>query len=304
MSEKLFPVLGHYPPAVVLEENESMLDALIAFNIRGVRFGVVVDSSRKLKGLMSVKRIIKLVSCHGDWKELCEKNGSIYNTLVSTRVSEVMRRDTPYVVLGRHDLEKVIEIMARERLGAIPVVLEDKTVVGIITERHIAAITQVAPMHIAVHEIMTVNPITISYKSTIREAIETMSEKWIRHLPVVDEDGRPVAMVTSRDIIDYLSHEQTLRALRRGMESEVLDRPVTEIASHAIVSVPPHEDLNTALRLMRGRGLSSIIVVDATNRLVGIMTERDVVVKLPRMLGVEAFYDRIRQTIVYARPYF
>ncbi len=305
MASQVFPILGHYPPAVVLEETESMLDALIAFNIRGVRFGVVVDRERKLRGLMSIKRIIKLVACHGDWKVFCEKHGmNVYDTLVGTRVSETMRRETPHVVLGKHSFEDVIEIMAKEKIGAVPVVLEDGTVVGIITERHIVAITQVAPLHVAVHEIATKDVVTIDPGKTVGETIKVMAEKWIRHLPIVDEEGRPVAIVTSRDIVDYLSHEETLRMLRRGRDKEVMEKPVLEIASRSIVAVPPSEDLHVALRLMRNRALSSILLVDATNRLAGIVTERDIVVKLPRLFGLEKFYDHVRQTVIYARPYF
>ena len=305
MVSQVFPILGHYPPAVVLEENESMLDALIAFNIRGVRFGVVVDRERKLRGLMSIKRIMKLVACHGDWRSFCERHGmNIYDTLVGTRVSETMRRKTPYVVLGKHSLEDVIEIMSREGIGAVPVVLEDGTVVGIITERHIVAITQVAPLHVAVHEIASRDLVTIAPDKSVGETIATMAEKWIRHLPIVDEEGRPVAIVTSRDIVDYLSHEETLRLLRKGRDEEVMGRNVLDIASRNIVAVPPSEDLHVALRLMRNRALSSILLVDATGRLVGILTERDVVVKLPKLFGLEKFYDHVRQTVIYARPYF
>ncbi len=306
MTESLepFPILGQYPPAVVLEENATMLDALVAFNVRGVRFGVVVDSERKLKGLMSIKRIVSFITCTREWRWVCERFNNLYRALVETRVSEVMRPDPPSVVLGRFTVEDVIDIMAEHNLGAVPVVLEDGRVVGIISERHLVSIIHVAEKSVSVREVMTENPASATVDASVGEAARIMGEKWIRHLPLVDGEGRPKALLLAVDLAAYLSEERVLDRLRKGYTELVFNRvKAVDIASEALVTVGPGEDLSKALRRMRSRGLSALVVVE-DGRLAGIVTERDIVVRLPRKLGLEAFYDAVRARIVFARPFF
>ncbi len=306
MSSEPFPILGQYPPAVVLEEDARMIDALIAFNVRGVRFGVVVDRERRLRGLMSIKRIISFVTCAGEWRWVCERfGGNIYRALTEVRVSEVMRPDPPYVVLGRFSVEDVIDIMAEHQLGAVPVVLEDGRVVGIISERHLTSIIHVAEKTVSVGEVMTERPVTVGLDASLGEAARVMGERWIRHLPLVDGEGRPRQLLLAADVVAYLSEDHVLSRLRKGYNQAVFDRVrAAEVATEALLTVKPYEDLAAALRRMRSRGLSGIVVVDEEGRVAGIVTERDIVVRLPKKLGLEAFYDAVRARIVFARPIF
>jgi CBS domain-containing protein len=301
-----FPILGQYPPAVVLEEDAKMIDALIAFNVRGVRFGVVVDRERRLKGLMSIKRIVSFVTCTREWKWVCESyEGNIYKALSEVRVAEVMRPEPPHVVLGRFSVEDVIDIMAEYAIGAVPVVLEDGRVVGIISERHLTSIIHVVEKNIAVREVMTERPVVVGLEASLGEAAKVMGEKWIRHLPIVDDEGRPKHMLLAIDVVSYLSEDYVLSRLRKGYNQLVFDRvKARDIATEALVEVKPYEDLARALRRMRSRGLSGLVVVDEDGRAAGIVTERDIVVRLPKKLGLEAFYDSVRARIVFARPYF
>ena len=284
-----------------------MLDALISFNIRGVRFGVVVNEERKLVGLMSIKRIISFIAGHGELGRAVreEHNFNAYRAMLATPVSKIMRREFPYAIFGKHGLEDIINMMIEHNIGAVPVVAEDKTILGIVTERHLTAIVQVAPMHVAVHEVMSPNPVSVPSGSNLWDAVRVMAEKWIRHLPIVDREGRVEALLTARDIIVYLSEDIILEKLERHRIDEVLSKiPVEEVITESVVTTSPEEDLNKALRKLRARGLSSLVVTDEDQKLIGIVTERDIVTRLPKKLGLEPFYDYIKPVIVYARPFF
>ncbi len=300
------PVLGQYPPSVVLTVGQLMVDALLAFNARGVRFGVVVDSEGRLKGLMSIKRIISFVTCTREWKWVCERfNGDIYKALNSVRVEEVMRPDPPHVVFGRFSVEDVIDTMYEHGIGAVPVVLEDGRVIGIITERHLTSIIEVGKGSVSVSEVASRNPISAPVDVSVGEAARIMGENWIRHLPLVDGERRPKHLLLAVDLVNYLSEERVLDRLRKGYRKLVFDETkAADLVSESMLTVRPGDDLSRALRRMRGRGLSAMIVVDEEGRLEGIVTERDIVVRLPKKLGLEAFYDAVRGRIVYARPYF
>ena len=101
----------------------------------------------------------------------------------------------------------------------------------------------------------------------------------------------------SANIYGYHSIEEKIRS---GKGEEVLNISVGKIASKNIVAIGSHVDVSEALNLMRSYGIGSLLVMDY-GKLVGIITERDIVRKLPKMVGVETYVDVIRQEISIGR---
>ena len=102
-------------------------------------------------------------------------------------------------------------LMAERRLGAVMVV-ERGRLVGIFTERDMVSRVVAAgrdPGATALAQVMTPDPDTLEPGDFAREALQRMAAKGYRHLPVV-EDGRPVGMVSVRDlyalVVDRLEH--------------------------------------------------------------------------------------------------
>ena len=79
-------------------------------------------------------------------------------------------------------------------------------VVGIFTERDL--LTRVLapgrPLDTPMRVCMTANPVTVSPKDSVRTAVKRMQKGGYRHLPVVDEVGRPVGMLSARRVVHYL----------------------------------------------------------------------------------------------------
>ena len=87
------------------------------------------------------------------------------------------------------------------RIGAM-LVMEDDQLVGIFTERD--AITRVLgaglnPCSTTISAVMTQNPIWVSTSTTLEEAMGIVTNRRIRHLPVI-EDGKVLGMVSSGDL--------------------------------------------------------------------------------------------------------
>ncbi|MCD6324195.1 MAG: CBS domain-containing protein, partial [Desulfurococcales archaeon] len=61
---------------------------------------------------------------------------------------------------------------------------------------------------------MTENPVTVKPSTPITEAIDTMREAGVRHLPVVDSEGKPLGMLSMRDVVEALM--LVIGALARG----------------------------------------------------------------------------------------
>ncbi|KSW12389.1 hypothetical protein CF15_06575 [Pyrodictium occultum] len=288
-------LLGQYPPTVVLEPGQSLLEALLALDQRGVRHGVVVDNEGRLQGILSIRRILSLID------RRLGQGESVYKGLEESRVEELMWRNPPRVILGEYGIEDVIYIMSRLNVGAVTVVDRDERVLGIVSEKHITGIMAMTSINVAVHEIMTSPAESLGRDARLREALSIMASHRYRHVPLVDEEGRVEEMVTARDIIGYVALEPTLEKLREGRDSEVFNIPASSIATGAPATVEPDVDVSRALRAMKKMGISGLAVVDQEGRLQGIVTERDAVIKLPKVVGTEIFYDQARSRLYVAR---
>jgi CBS domain-containing protein len=100
--------------------------------------------------------------------------------------------------------------LAEKRIGAMPVldegpVSDDGEVIGIFSERdllHCIAQHGSAALGIQVGEVMTAPPIIVDPATPALEALELMTRRRIRHLPVLD-DGKMIAFVSIGDLVKY-----------------------------------------------------------------------------------------------------
>jgi CBS domain-containing protein len=119
-----------------------------------------------------------------------------------------------------------------------------------------------------VEDIMTRDPVTISPEAPLGVALQTMRQRQIRHLPVVDSDGRLVGMLTDRD----LRHACFARI--KALTQSFMDITVEEVMTWAVVTIHPEASLRQAASVMFERRIGGLPVV-REGRLVGILTERD-----------------------------
>ncbi len=93
--------------------------------------------------------------------------------------------------------------MMEMNVAAVAVVDDGDRLVGIVTERDLTRrvmASQRDPETVALAEIMTANPQTLHPSDNAMDALTTMRDGRYRHLPVVDEDGFAVAMISIRHI--------------------------------------------------------------------------------------------------------
>ncbi len=102
-----------------------------------------------------------------------------------------------------------IELMCEKNIGGL-LILENSQLVGIFTERDYARkiiLKGKSSKEAKISEVMTHNPFTVSSESSIEECMEMMSDKRIRHLPVVDQ-GKLVGMISIGDVVKQIIQEQ------------------------------------------------------------------------------------------------
>ena len=103
-----------------------------------------------------------------------------------------------------------IRLMADESIGSLVVLDENGRLAGIVTERDYARKVIVMgrlSKDTRVAEIMTTDVLTAASDHTVNACMEIMTERKIRHLPVV-EDGRVIAMVSIGDLVQAIIADQ------------------------------------------------------------------------------------------------
>jgi CBS domain-containing protein len=115
-----------------------------------------------------------------------------------------------------------LHVLADHEVGAL-VVLRGDVLAGVFSERDYTrkvALQGRNSRDVKVADIMTANVITVTPDTPTHECMALMSQKRIRHLPVVDGD-KVVGMLSIRDLMDDLiaDHEQTIDQLRTYIQT-------------------------------------------------------------------------------------
>jgi len=107
----------------------------------------------------------------------------------------------PVTANEKISIREAAKIMKKEEVGSIVIVDDSNKVSGIVTERDIVyAVADGIPLDKPVSEIMSLNPVTIEENSDISEAIALMTSREIRHLIVVDHEGKVKGVISIRDV--------------------------------------------------------------------------------------------------------
>ena len=121
---------------------------------------------------------------------------------------EVMT-EPPVCCLPNDLVSASARVMRREDVGAVPVINDEqkKQLIGIVTDRDLA-IKVVAesrdPNHTLVQDVMTSTIVMCSEREDLSSAIKAMEEHQIRRVPVIDDDGRVVGIISQADVATRL----------------------------------------------------------------------------------------------------
>jgi len=142
---------------------------------------------------------------------------------------------------------------------------------------------------IPVSNVMTKDTIAIRAHADIHEAARLLSEHRISGLPVVDEEGVVLGVVTEADILSMTGMKEghTFKDILRHLLGEPLPERkrgnnVGEIMSSPAITTRLDTDIRDVARILDERRIKRLPVVDEKNRLIGVISRADIVRSMRR----------------------
>jgi CBS domain-containing protein len=196
------------------------------------------------------------------------------------RVEAAMSAPAEVVEIDTELAEAAARMLDRE-IGCLPVVREGR-LVGIITGRDVLGYQarrrsppSSAPWPARARDVMTVGPTVVREDDDLLDAVGRMLKRGVRHLPVVDGEGRVVGMLSDRDVRTAVGDPTRADA---GDAAEGR-RMKTMKVSHAMTAPPlvarEGETLPAIARHFLDWRVGALPVLDAEERLVGIISYLD-----------------------------
>jgi acetoin utilization protein AcuB len=133
-------------------------------------------------------------------------------------------------------------------------------------------------------DLMTKNLVTVTRETPVLEALKIMHERDFRRIPVVDEDGRPVGVVSERSIEELKPSGIPVLWQSASWASK---HTVGEVMSKRVVSVKPTDTVEFATHKAQMNKVGSLLVVE-DSKIVGIVTTNDIFYKVVNpTLGID-----------------
>lgn len=137
-------------------------------------------------------------------------------------------------------------------------------------------------------DIMTPNPITAASGSTVAAVADVMAHKHLKRLPVVDATGKLIGIVSRLDLLRTVAE-----AFKAGLEEARPvglrgDLPLSRVMRKVVPIVHPDTPMNEVLQAVVSTRLNRALVVDAERRVVGIVTDEEVLDRVTPAMRVSA----------------
>jgi CBS domain-containing protein len=278
-SDKIYRVEGELEviaskPAVRIPLTAPIMKAVEEM-AKGYR-GLIVSQKDKLDGILLATHVVNYLGGGSFYRIVERKHGyNIYSALGNEAVESIYEKNV--VTAGaREKVYDALYKMVVHNVGFLPVIDDEGGVVGVITEHDLVKVLSgLYEFGVEASKIMSRPVITISSGSTLKEAMEKMVATGFRRLPVV-EDEAVVGILTVVDVVRYYGSHEVFKKCTTGDIREANSISVRDVMRENAVTAHPDTDVSELVRLMEANNVGSVLIVDESGVLQGIVTERDI----------------------------
>nr|WP_202395608.1 acetoin utilization AcuB family protein [Virgibacillus halodenitrificans] len=127
---------------------------------------------------------------------------------------------------------------------------------------------------------MKTSVVTLPPTATIAEALQLLQKHRIRHIPIVNEEYQVIGIVSDRDVRDASPSVFDTNSI-----SEELENEIQTIMSTPVITIHPLDFVEEIARVFYDEEFAALPVVRDNNKLVGIVTEKDMLHTLIQLTG-------------------
>jgi CBS domain-containing protein len=236
------------------------------------RLPIANPGTRHLEGIITATDVIDYLGGGQKFEIIQQKYGGNFFKAINEPVKLIMTQKV-VSVRATAKIDDAIDKMKKSNLGGLPIVDENDSVKGIITERDIAGLFADRMSGVRVSQLMSQDVVTALPRTTVFECEKTMATQGFRRLPIVS-DGKVLGIITTMDIIRFFGSGEVFKHLRSDTIIQVLNTLALEIATKPVSTIEPEADVGQAAKIMHEKDIGAVPVVKS-GKLVGIITERD-----------------------------
>ncbi len=139
-------------------------------------------------------------------------------------------------------------------------------------------------MYVARH--MSSPPITVNPNAPVPDVRELLRSHHFRHVPIVDDNGRLVGIVTDRDLRSAYPSSVLDETQRQAALQRLTETPVSDIMTANPVTLRPQATLDDALYLLDRHKIGALPVVNEARTVVGMFSMRDLMRAYNKLFGL------------------
>lgn len=148
--------------------------------------------------------------------------------------------------------------------------------------------------------------ISIPPTKSIKDTAKVMMEHEFRRLPIADPgSGKVLGIVTVMDILDFFGGGKKFNIIEKKYEDNFLaaiNEPIREIMTRDVICLSDKSSIKDTIETMLSNQIGAIPLVDANDKLAGIVTERDIVLSLAGVLTEEVAQDYMSTKVFTTTP--
>ncbi|MDD5440333.1 MAG: CBS domain-containing protein [Candidatus Omnitrophica bacterium] len=130
---------------------------------------------------------------------------------------------------------------------------------------------------ILLQDIMIIDPFTLNIDDPFSFTWDMFTTREIRHIPIINDDKTLAGIITIRDLYRIISPRKNMDDGGYFYDRETLDRYILrKVMTKDVFTLKPQDTIGKAVRVMAERKYGCVPVVDTNNRLVGIVTQIDI----------------------------
>ena len=187
--------------------------------------------------------------------------------------------------------------------------MKEKTSISLRKSMNRGSIEHESKVHDKVGEIMTIatkDVISIPPTKSIKDTAKVMMEHEFRRLPITDPgSGKVLGIVTVMDILDFFGGGNKFNIIEKKYEDNFLaaiNEPVREIMSRDVICLSKKSSINDVIDVMLTNQIGAIPILDADEKLIAIVTERDIALSLADSLDDKTAQDYMSTKVFTTTP--